>query len=268
MKIVFSYITDKKNNAYNEHYLELAALANYLVKLHYPQIETIFYGDDVTLQSHKNINYNHFEKVSLEQIKKYPNFLWSLGKLVSVYNLNEPFLHLDLDLLLFRPLKKEIFEKDIVCFHTEPFSTHLMQQMQEIVNIRPEETNPYSLMSHNCAIFGGIDYLTIKKSINLLLNFIENNCENLNASYIKYQKRPNNEKIEYFDLSILAEQVWLFQYFQHFNKEIYKIVKVDDLVNSYQQMMKETGYVHLISWGKLFHKNKIKEIVNRLDIKY
>ena len=147
MKIVFSYISNRKCNSYNKQYLEIAALANYLVKKHYPHFETVFSGDEESVQAYSNIAYDRFIKLTKEELEGIPSFLWSIGKYVTVSKLDEPFLHLDLDVLLFRPLKKEVFSKDIVCFHNEHFSDRLMTEMQDVVLVKPQECIPFPSVS-------------------------------------------------------------------------------------------------------------------------
>lgn len=268
MKIIFSFVSNRKANNYNKQYIEIAAFSNYLVKKQHPNIKTIFLGDKQSLNMFGNIKYDEFREIPSNCLKDIPNFLWSLGKFAAISLIDEPFLHFDLDILLFKPLKQEVFNQNIVCFHNENFSNHIMNKMQNVVNINPCDNKSILPVSYNCAIFGGNDINTIKKCTNQVLDFVKIHKKELEQINLDYHKRPTNKKLEYFDMSILAEQVWTFQLFKSLNKNIYEIVQVNDLVKSYDKMMKNTGYMHLISWNKEINKQKIKDAINKLNIKY
>jgi len=94
------------------------------------------------------------------------------------------------------------------------------------------------------------------------------NDEDLLEEDLEYKQNFTKVPYYYFDISILIEQVWLFQILKNFNKTIYPIVKIDNWYESYDKMMEETGYAHLLSDRKTAHHDRIKNIVKQLNIKY
>lgn len=269
MQIIYSHVTNRDRGNNIKQHVELYALSNFLVKKHHPNFHTTFYGDEESLKLFGNINFDHFELISNNILKNIPNELWTLGKLCSMLQVNQPFLHIDGDMLLFKPLQLEnlLTKENVICFHDEKFFNHSIQNMQNKLDILPKQCGNMQSISYNCGIFGGMDFQSIQKAIHIILEFTIENSSYIIKKITEYKQ--NYTKVSYyFDISVLVEQVWLFQILKNFNKTIYPITKIDNWNEDYDKMMKETGYVHLLSDRKTAYHDRIKNIVNQLNIKY
>jgi hypothetical protein len=265
MKIVYSHVSNRNRGINAKQYIELYALSNFLVKKNHPNFQTVFYGDEGSLKLFSNIQFDNFEIISNNILKDIPRELWTLGKLCSMLQVNEPFLHIDGDMLLFKPLQNNFLNKDIICFHDESFFNHAIDNMQNVLGIQPEHCQGITPISYNCGIFGGQDFKSIHYAINTVLNFVVQNKDSITNMIKEHKLKKNNY---YFDLSILVEQVWLFQILKFLEKEIYSVVRIDNWYESFEKMTKDTGYLHLLSDKKNIYSEKIKEITNKLNIKY
>jgi hypothetical protein len=269
MKIVYSHVINRnRGDNFQLHYLELAALSNFLIKKHYPNFETVFYGDKESVEIFKNIKYDRFEILSNNILNQLPRELWTLGKLCTYLQINEPFFHIDFDMLLFKPLPKNCFTKDIVCFHNEYFVNHEMENMQNKVIILPKECANQPSISYNCGIFGGQSIDSIHKSSEIVLNFVIKNKTYIEEMTRNYRQNFNKVPYYYFDISVLIEQVWVFQILKNLNQNIFNLLTIDNWYESYNMAMQSTGYVHLMSERKQKYFNKVKDTLNKLNIKY
>lgn len=265
MKVIYSHVINRNRGNDIKQHVELYALSNFLVKKHYPKFQTIFYGDEESLKLFDNIQFDNLEIISNDTLKNIPKELWTLGKLCSMLQVNEPFLHIDGDMLLFKPLQNNFLNKDIICFHDEAFFDHAIVNMQNVLGIQPNQCQGISSVSYNCGIFGGRDFKNIHYAINTVLNFVIENKNHIVSTIKEHKLKKFNY---YFDLSILVEQVWLFQILKFLGKEIYSVVEIDNWYESYDKMLKDTGYIHLLSDKKDIYHEKIKEITDKLNIKY
>lgn len=268
MQIIYSHVTNRNRSNDIKQHVELYALSNFLVKKHHPNFHTTFYGDEESLKLFGNINFDHFELISNDKLKYIPKELWTLGKLCSMLQVNEPFLHIDGDMLLFKPLQNNFLNKDIICFHDESFFNHAIDNMQNVLGLQPKHCQGITRVSYNCGIFGGMDFQSIQKAIHVILEFTIENSSYIVRKITEYKQNFTKVPYYYFDISILIEQVWLFQILKNFNKIIYPIVNIKNWYESYDKMMQETGYVHLLSDRKVAYHDRIKNIVKQLNIKY
>ncbi len=257
MKIIFSNIKsfDRGSVPDNLYYLEMAALSNYFVKSN--GFETIFFGDEDSLKEFKNIEYDHFQLINKKEIDIFPKCMWSMGKLVALTKVNEPVLHVDMD-LFFNKLDHTLINKDIICLHSEMFIKD-MPILQELFEIRPRQAEGFDVVSYNCGIIGGKDYITINKSINILFNFINDNYDYINKIYNQYKNIEKYGSI--FFPAVLAEQIWLFQIFKYFNKEISCYVNINknhDWIKTYDCLFKN-NIIHLMHRK---YENGWKEILS------
>lgn len=266
MKIIFSYVTN--NNAPSQSSVELAALSNFLVRKE--GFKTAFWGDEISLNQFSKIEYDEFHKLDTNELLQLPPNLWSMSKLMAVQNTNEPFLHLDCDMLLFKKLEKSQYDHDIVCFHDEHFIDHHFQTLQDLFQIKPKECENYIVRSYNCGIFGGNDYESYHKAINILFKFIKDNYNHIEYISNKYKNDKQLVKkanYDFFHPPVLVEQIWMFQILQSFGKEIYKITDIENWYTDFENKSKELGFVHLMH-RKEYYLKQIQFLLKKYDIKY
>lgn len=260
MKAIFSYINNTFSECPSNEYIKITALSNFLAQKQ--GFETIFYGNDESIKDFKKINFNHIQKFPDKSFNNLPKCFWSAGKLIALSLMNEPCIHIDNDLFLTKPIPEDFLKNDIVCFHDELFVNEWINSLQNLFKICPEQCLGFPFISYNCGLIGGKDITTIHRSIEILMNFIKINAKNIDDLYLKYTNYPL-----YISPSVLIEQVWLFQIFKYFNKNITNLVKINNWRESFEKMSKEKGYIHLMK-TKLNYKNDITTYLNKHKIKY
>jgi hypothetical protein len=265
VKVIFSNIYNREAPDY-EGWPELAAFSNFLIQKH--GFETIFFGDEASLKIYKNIKYNHIEKINQKDFNFFPKCLWSIGKLVSLYKIREPAIHIDFDLLFFKKPCISKLENDIVCLHSEFFIEYFMKILQDLFIIKPKQCLNFPTISYNCGIVGGKDYKIIHKSLDILFQYIIENHNYIDVINNKYKNTIIDPNYDLFCPAALIEQVWFFQIIQSFNKKISPLfTEITDWHETYPAVSNKEGFLHLMR-DKFMYKDLINNIVYKNNIKY
>jgi hypothetical protein len=243
MKIIFSYTTQTEG-APSPNWPQLAALSNYYFK--HQGFETIFFGDDIALNLFKNIKYDHFELIKNNELDQFPKCLWSMIKLIAISKINEPFIHVDMD-LLYMKIDKDKINKDVVCLHDEFFLNTSMKRLQNFFNIQPIENE--EIYSYNCGILGGNDYITFHKAINILFQFINNNYDHISNVYNAQHKNLENKY--FFYPAVLVEQIWFFQILKSLDAKINTICGNSKNWDLLRILLSRNNIIHLMQSKKL-----------------
>jgi len=167
VKIIFSYVNFKLKNKNIEQIIKMAAVSNFLAQqLGY---ETILFVDQKSEHLFKKINYTNLSILDDKIISNLPQKIWSLGKLLAINQMKEPFFHIDFDVLLFKRLDKFLEKKPFTCFHAEEF---LYFDKKNLIHIC-EKLNVYipKPVSLNCAIVGVNNFKIINEIIDKLINY-------------------------------------------------------------------------------------------------
>lgn len=254
MKAIFSHLSNYEwGQKYN--YKILAAYANFWAQKN--GFETIFFGDETSLKDFKNIKYDHTYKMPHNLRKNFPRQFWSVGKLISLSLMNEPCIHIDNDLFLTKPIPDVFLKNDIYCFHNELFVD--FEKIENSFEIRPSQTLGFPVISYNCGVIGGQDIITIQNSINILFDFIFNNLD-----YLEKFNLTNKDQ----NLSVVMEQIWLYQIIKSFNKQINELIQPKNWQKSFESQTVKTGYVHLMTDNKLKFIDLIEKALIKKNISY
>ena len=243
--------------------LEMAAVANYWCKKH--GFKTTFFGDETSLSLYKNIEYDNFKLIPESFIKSNTKYFWSIGKLYAIRQTNNPFLHIDSDLFLTKPLPENYLKQDTVCFHNEKFVQNHIDILQYLFKIKPKESENKSNVSYNCGIMGGQDYQSWHKAIDILISFVDQNRETIDFISKKYTNDPKYAHLFY--PPVLFEQIWLFQILKSFGKQISELLIINNWVESFNEVTKKSGYIHLMS-HKWLYQYHCKKFVKNNNIKF
>lgn len=224
MKIIFSnlYMSRFKYNLDAnklKHNIEMAKLSNFLIQSH--GFETYFYGDQDSLNSFKDVNCNKFYELKDPRIKEIPEQMWSIGKLFAMLEVNEPFIHIDYDIFLFKNFDEDFLKKDIIFYHNEFHLDSLVEEYQRYFELKPSNTQSFRARSYNCALFGGQNFKLIHNICNEIIDFIIENKKEIN------QKLNHKDSLNYmpFMPALLLEQVWIFQLLKHYKEEFTSYLK-------------------------------------------
>jgi hypothetical protein len=243
--------------------VEMIALSNYYCKE--LGFTTTFFGDEISLKMHKNIEFDNFKLIPKDFIDNSLKCFWSSGKLYALRNTQNPCYHIDSDLFLTKPLPPNFLKQDIVCFHSEYFREKDFQVLQNLFEINPVKSFNFPTISYNCGIMGGQDYQSMHKAIDILFDFLNKNKTHIN----KVNKENENNK-EYFNKDIfypavLFEQIWLFQILKSLGKNISELIQIHNWKESFLNETQKSGYVHLMRY-KVFYIEKIKRKIKDLNI--
>jgi hypothetical protein len=204
-----SNITERrlKNN------IEMAKLSNFLIQNH--GFETYFYGDQDSLNYFKDVNYNKFYELEDPRIGEIPEQIWSIGKLFAMLQINEPFIHIDSDIFLFKKFNEDFLKKNIIFYHNEFHMDKETKKYQDFFEIRPQNTKSFRCRSYNCALFGGQNFKLIHNICNEIIDFIIDNKQKIEQNLNKKESL----NFESFWPAVLIEQVWIFQLLKYYKEE-------------------------------------------------
>jgi hypothetical protein len=218
MKIIFSNLCVErfKKNLNTEKLslnLEMAKLSNFLVQSH--GYKTCFCGDKESLHLFSGINFNEFIELDEDRIYDIPTQIWSIGKLFSMLKIEEPFIHMDYDIFLFKKFDDNFFKNEIIYYHNEFYIDKYVDEYQSYFNLNPIKNNNFINRSYNCALFGGQNFKLIHNICNQIIDFIMNHKEEIN----KVLKSDRSSSFESFWPAVLVEQVWIFQLLKHYKQK-------------------------------------------------
>jgi hypothetical protein len=210
MKIVYSHWSNA-DILHQKLFPEMAAASNYLAQKQ--GFKTVLYTDSKGYELLHKINFNEFKQLDEKKLNQFPKTGWSLGKLLTISDIDYPFLHIDFDLFLLKPLDSKILSQDNLFLHREIWMDNVLKTSCKIIGKRPSlvpESNSY--ISYNCAIFGGQNYKTFNKAAQNICNFAIENSEFLEsiAQQQRALKKENKVKHHLY-LAMMLEQLWLPQ---------------------------------------------------------
>jgi hypothetical protein len=259
MKILYSSWSGPK--IAQKSSLKMAELSNFFSQKH--GFETVFVGDKKSIEAHKKIPFNKIMEFD-DRINQVPKCMWSAGKLIALSMMNEPVIHIDADLFFINPPIKEKLEQEILCFHSEEYSTpHWIQYYTffKKENIYPLKTSGVHPLSYNSAIIGGQNIDLIKKHIEELIDLVVENKIKIEKIFEKHTKKiENREGVHDAFAAILLEQIWLYQTYRYVNKKISVYLDANTLDNINQES-EIKGVKHF--WGQKndkYVKNTIDEL--------
>jgi hypothetical protein len=301
MKIIFSYWSQAKPE-HNSVFKELAAVSNYFAQQH--GYETILYTDVAGNLLLNKIEYDQIILMPEHILNQFPQTGWSLGKLLATSMTNEPFLHLDFDLFLFKPIEEKFLNKEAVFFHDEIWMDETLANSSFILKKKPEilkDINNYR--SYNCAIFGGNNYKAFQDSAKYICNFAMVNASFLEKMSMQQRVLKRKKLVnDYIYLAIMLEQLWMPQillkkgvknietilYEESMGKYINKNYAENIDVTNFTQQEKnsehdteyrefynllnksatEKGYIHYFARNKENYKEKIISFAREKSLKY
>lgn len=283
MKFYLSYWSDAsrqlKNNDSNltiekdiEKKIILTDLAVRHLRKHYKEIHLI--TDYNGARIFKNIGFTSIDK-SLENVPKRYSETWSLGKLYAFKTISEkgdPFLHIDYDVFLSKPINPEFLKiKEIIVQSIElnlnvfGYNVDYFYKNCPIRNYAQDIKVDYA---YNCGVFGGSNLEFINKYATSSIDMVMKK-ENIDF-WIKNQTKKNPD-FKDFSKAILAEQYYLAVCLKYFNVNPGLIV-CSDLESRYRKgtywpfdpfVKEHIGYLHVFGsfkdkWFSDYYAGKLK----------
>jgi hypothetical protein len=221
--------------------------------------ETALYTDDIgakILIEDLGLKFDHVY-IDLNVLSRYDPEWWAVGKIYTYLLQTEPFVHIDYDVFMWKPLPVRILHAPILAQNPEYFdisgSWYYPQKFDLIRRFNgwiPEEVEWYKSSGHTqkamcCGIFGG-------NRVDFIKYYAEQAIETL--------LEPKNQTIWRFlgGDNILVEQYLLaacIEYHQGRKSSPFNDISVECLFNSSEdafnpQTATELGYTHLIGGAK------------------
>ncbi|BDA71093.1 hypothetical protein RIVM261_000010 [Rivularia sp. IAM M-261] len=245
----------------NKHHLLSWILSVETAKKHYP--ETALFTDSEGARMLVDELGLEFTQVftELDALENSDPRLWALGKVYTYRTQTEPFIHIDSDVFLWKPLPSEMVSAPLLAQNPEYFvvgnSCYDPEGMETAISHingwLPEEwmwQRSCGLLqtAYNCGIFGGHAVDFIRYYASLAIEFVEHLSNQL-AWLILH---PDSER------NILFEQYLLgccVRYHQHQTKSPYKDIDVKCLFSSLDDAFipdnaARVGFTHLIADAK------------------
>ena len=167
-RAVFSYFNSKESFTNKcgfrkfEDFLYTTALAVVMATKHFPQVQMMSSKWGVDIFRECGLPVTEFSE-ELEKIKHIPQPFWAYGKLVAYTSQKEPFIHVDNDVFIWKPLPRRILEAEL-CFQSKEFM-HLsgykwydvLKPCWRAAPVRPQiiVDNEVTDFAYNCGICGG-----------------------------------------------------------------------------------------------------------------
>lgn len=116
MKVVHTYV--EKHGVIWKEILYTQYLSLILAKKHYGNIS--FYGDEKACKQMRDLGLP-YDEINHEIIEKNDVKTWSIPKIKVYESMDEPFLHIDTDTLLFNKIELDTFDQDYLFSHIDMF---------------------------------------------------------------------------------------------------------------------------------------------------
>lgn len=181
----------------SDYQAKIAELSRMTLEYHL-DTEVTLYTD---LEDTSNLNYKHIKPLkvgeSAEPVK------WVLGKLEAMAQQTEPFVHIDLDVFMFKKTNIAHFYRPFVVLHSE----YWMHNFSNYAHLIPA---PNSLgkkydwnHSNNFGIVGGTSWKDLTECVQEILDHVYSKKEELDAIYSKHHNNSNAYP------AVLTEQIWI-----------------------------------------------------------
>jgi hypothetical protein len=179
MKIIYSH-WQASNHKFCDK--EMAKLSNQSVKkLGY---KTCLYTDKIGYDLLSDIGYDEIVLFDELILSKFHKKVWSLGKILAMSLVREPFIHLDFDVFLFKKIEDKISKTDFFSLYFEPWLTkELKLHSKELLKLEKININHY--LSWNFSVVGGQNFLKINEACEEIINLAILNKHNVNRTQFK-----------------------------------------------------------------------------------
>lgn len=157
-------------------------LSVHYAKKWYDQVQLVTDSDSVAIFQQLNLPFTAVS-TALDEINDYDRKFWALGKIKAYSMQTEPFIHIDNDAILFKPLNLEIQEKPIFVQNFERFSDIKIRDnykhqieflLQKGIVKSWFATEPYAV---NMGIYGCNDMVFNQKYCQEVFEFMDDNAD-------------------------------------------------------------------------------------------
>ena len=193
------------------HHLLAWGLSLRLARSHYPETALITDSPGKALLINQlGLTFTHVS-TELDRLDNEDTAWWALGKLVAYSLQDKPFVHLDTDVFLWRPLPGRISRAPVLAQYLENYPSGCEPRIVEDafardgLNLPPEWEWSRSHQGQrfrqiNCGILGGTNVAFIQHYARLALDLVQNPRNSAAWASILYKKEGLNPVVEQFFL--------------------------------------------------------------------
>mgnify|MGYP001228276600 CR=1 FL=1 len=226
------------------------------------------YCDELTFEYYNKLPYDKFNIVDFDSDGISSKF-WIWGKIKTHLMMNEPYIHIDGDVLLFKDVIGNKFDNtySVIVQSVEDDKT-IPNSFNDLYRngYKPFENiyinyGKYDYVAYNCGVVGFND---IK-----FKNEYANNVKNV-LYYLSNNSDFDHNRQKYNGMFLIAEQSLLYYMTKEKNIKVFEIIPYELIKNNnysfdywYSDLPKQIGYCHLLGYSKykLSNINKIKLII-------
>jgi hypothetical protein len=238
-------------------------LSALLAKYHGHSIDLIC--DENTLSVYGDIPYNNISVVDFENDGVSDKF-WIYGKIKAHTLMNEPYIHVDGDVLLINDIDQKSFSNaGVVVQQVEnhkilpTFNKNYLSSLPIFEKVLPEiNWNKYGLVAYNCGVVGFTNMKLQKKYAEGVQEILQKL-----SSYSDFK----NVREKYAGMFLIAEQSYLYLLLQDENiaplevLEHQKLMDADDSWVAMNKIAQKKGYIHL--WASSKYRNDVIEKIRK-----
>ncbi len=167
------------------HIMGWALSSNLLAKFYEVELYTDKVGYDLLIDKLK-LPYSKVHIV-MDDLNKYDNNLWALPKIYAYSLQNEPFLHVDGDVFIWKKFSKKLMQGGLIAQNLESATDYYEKIMIELENelsyfpneILQDRKASNSIYAYNAGILGGINVDFYKSYTSKSLEFVDKNLADL-----------------------------------------------------------------------------------------
>jgi hypothetical protein len=251
----------------SEHYFKVALeLAVLTARDHFDTIELVTDTEGYAIIEKLGIQFDSVS-LALNDIADIPANLWCFGKLKAYSIQKEPFVHLDYDLFLLKPLRAGFLEKAIICQSVEPFlvkhyGDYYLPNLEQVFTF-PKLPNAYKLLkdtplesqkAYNTGLVGGTNWKALTAYAKMAMKVCRDNLAFIRERYSEFQLS---------EMNVVFEQYTLMAFAKLHNIEVTPLL--ESVVYDNEEVA-EVGLVHLIASSKsdiLTCENMEKTLIKR-----
>lgn len=190
----------------------------------------------------------------------YPKEIWCLGKLVAMSQQTEPFIHVDNDIFLWKPIPINEFKAPFIVFHHENWGRKCMDVAKHLPPPPSLKKGYDSFNTNNFGIIGGENWQEIVECINEILDHVKKNSKKIAEVANKFGEGW---------VPVVVEQVWVSELLRKKKKIKPKSFlgdkdgKFNPLYNPNLPKLAETrGISHYWGWSK---KERYNDLIYAYD---
>lgn len=196
MKVIQSWYDYRGNKKLSDYQAKVAELSRMTLEHHLDTEITLY----TNLEDTSNLNYKHIKPLNAKESSSY--ITWVLGKLEAMAQQTEPFIHIDMDVFLFKKTSLAHFYRPFLVFHHEYWA----QQFSKYAHLvpAPKSLKKYNWNhSNNFGIVGGTSWKDLTECMQEILEHVYTKKDELHEVYSKYHDEDNAYP------AVLTEQVWV-----------------------------------------------------------